>query len=93
MDLLGPTDMGELSTIFGELVRMLKELPPGGFDKAYNQKAPATAAAKMVSFMCDRQSFKDVVRLAELGAGLADQAKNQVSPIVDPFTDTVVAGF
>lgn len=34
-DMLGPTDMGELSVIFGELVRMLKELPPGVFDKAY----------------------------------------------------------
>lgn len=93
MDMLGPTNLGELSTIFGELVRMLKELPPGGFDKSYNQKGPATAATKKISFMCDKQSFKNVVRLAELGASLAGQDLNHVNPVIDPFTDTVVAGF
>lgn len=91
-DMLGPTDMGELSVIFGELVQMLKELPPGGFDKAYGTQPLATAANKPISFLCDKQSFKDVVRLAELGSRLAEQAHNPEEQAPDQFTETIMAG-
>lgn len=90
--MLGPTDMGELSVIFGELVQMLKELPPGGFDKAYGTQPLATAANKPISFLCDKQSFKDVVRLAELGSRLAEQAHNPEEQAPDQFTETIMAG-
>lgn len=92
VDLLGPTNMGELSFIFGELVRLLKELPPAGFDKAYAQKPPSAAASKAVSFMCDKQLFKEAVRLAELGARLADKAHDPEEPSPDPFAETILAG-
>lgn len=85
--------MGELTAIFGELVRMLKELPPGGFDKAYGPKPPSSAAAKSQSFLCDKQSFKDVIRMAEWGAKLAEQAHSQAESPTDPVVDTVLAGF
>lgn len=91
-DLLGPTNMGEISVIFGELVRMLKDLPPGGCDKAYAVRPPNAAASKSLSFMCDKQHFKDVVRLAELGARSADQAHNPGEVPPDPFVKTVPAG-
>lgn len=35
LDVSGPTDMGELTDKFGELVRILKDPLPGDFDKAY----------------------------------------------------------
>lgn len=91
--MLGPTDMGELSILFSELVRMLKDLPPGGFDKAYTHRNPATAATKTVSFMCDKQSFKDIVRMAELGERLAKQAHDPDRRVADPLADTIMAGF
>lgn len=84
--------MGELSVIFGELVRMLKELPPEGFDKAYSTRPVANVANNPVSFMCDKQSFKDVVRLAELGARLAKQAHNPGERASDPSTESIMAG-
>lgn len=85
--------MAELSNIFGELVRMLKDLPPGGFDKAYSLKTPSAAASRPVSFMCDKHTFKEVVRLAEMGERLAGQAHKPEAVIRDPFMDTVMAGF
>lgn len=91
-DMLGPTNMGELSVIFRELVRMLKDLPPGGFDKAYGHRHPTSVAAKPVSFMCDKQQFKDAVRLAEMGAELASKAHNPEEPPPDPFVETILAG-
>lgn len=90
--MLGPTNMGEVSVIFGELVRMLKDLPPGGFDKAYASKPPTSTASKSMSFMCEKKMFKDVVRLAELGARLAEQAHNPAEITPDPFVETVLAG-
>lgn len=64
--------MGELSVIFGELVRMLQDLPPGGFDKAYTSRPlSSTGPRPPISSMCDKQHFKDFVRLAELGARMA----------------------
>lgn len=92
VDLLGPTNMGELSMIFGELVRVLKDLPPGGFDKAYAHKPPNSAASKAVSFMCDKQSFKEAVRLAEMGASLAERAHLPDTSPPDPFVETILAG-
>lgn len=90
--MLGPTNMGKLSVIFGELVRMLKELPPGGFDKAYTHKPPTTAAPKPVSFMCDKKLFKEAVRLAEMGAQLAESAHNPGEIQQDPALETILAG-
>lgn len=84
--------MGELSRIFEELVRMLKDLPPGGFEKAYAQKPPTAAASRAVSFMCDKQQFKDAVRLAEMGAELAAKAHNPEELPQDPFVETILAG-
>lgn len=92
MDMLGPTNMGELSVVFGELVKMLKDLPPGGFDKAYAHRPPSSAAAKSVSFMCDKKLFKEAVRLAELGANLAMQAHNPEEGPTVPFVETLLAG-
>lgn len=66
--------MKEIFNVFGELVRMLKDLPPGGFDKAYAYRPAATAATEPVRFMCDKQNFKDVGRMAEWGARLAKEA-------------------
>lgn len=84
--------MGELSVIFGELVKMLKDLPPGGFDKVYGHQPPTSVAAKPVSFMCDKQQFKDAVRLAELGARLAEQAHHPAEADPNPFEESVLAG-
>lgn len=84
--------MRELSNVFGELVRMLKDLPPGGFDKAYAHRPVATSAAEPVRFMCDKQHFKDVVRMAEWGASLAEEAHVRSAPTPDPFVETVLAG-
>lgn len=84
--------MGELSSIFGELVQMLRNLPPGGFDTAYAQKPPSAAASRAVSFMCDQQQFKDAVQLAEMGADLAKKAHNPDDHPPDPFVETILAG-
>lgn len=45
-----------------------------------------------MSFMWDKQHFKDVVRLAELGVRLAKQAHNPHDLSPDPFVETVLAG-
>lgn len=71
---------------------MLRDLPPGGFDKAYATRPPSAAATKAVSFMCDKQAFKDAVRLAELGASLAEKATDLPSAPPEPFTETILAG-
>lgn len=71
---------------------MLKDLPPGGFDKAYGYRPSASAAVKPVSFMCDKQCFKDAVRLAELGARLAEQAHTLGEAPADPFVESVLEG-
>lgn len=85
--------MEELSTIFSELVRMLKDLPPGGFDKAYSTRTvSATGPRVPVSFMCDKQQFKDIVRLAEHGAWKAEEANLTESPPLDHLSETVLAG-
>lgn len=42
--------------------------------------------------MCDKQRFKDVFLLAELGACLADQSHNPVDGEPDPFTEKMLAG-
>lgn len=91
LDMLGPTDMGKLSVVFRELVRMLKDLPPGGFEKAYS-KTPTAKAVKPVRFMCDKQAFKEVVRLAEMGASLAVHAHKPRESLSDPLAETVLAG-
>lgn len=92
MEMLGPKNMGEISVIFRELVHILKDLPPGGFDKAYALRPPTSVASKSMSFMWDKQHFKDVVRLAELGVRLAKQAHNPRDLSPDPFVETVLAG-
>lgn len=84
--------MGELSVIFRELIRMLKDLPPGGFDKAYSRSL-VSATVKPVSFMCDKQAFKEAVRLAEMGARLAEQAQEPRENLSDPLAATILAGF
>lgn len=90
--MLGPTNMGEMSVVFGDLVRLLKDLPPGGFDKAYAARPPAASATTPHSFRCDKQLFKDVVRLAELGERLASAAHKPTEVPQDPFIETVLAG-
>lgn len=42
--------------------------------------------------MCDKQLFKDAVRLAEMGAHLAEKAHNPDAPLPDPFAETILAG-
>lgn len=42
--------------------------------------------------MCDKKSFVDVVRLAEVGARLAEQAHNPEKHIPAPITETIMAG-
>lgn len=92
MDLLGPTSMGELSAIFRELVRTLKDLPPGGFEKAYALRPPSAAAPEPQRFLCDKQQFKDAIRLAELGASLAEQTHTSSDLPQDPVVTTVLEG-
>lgn len=71
---------------------MLKELLPGGFDKAYGYWPPTAAAANPITFMYNEEHFKNNICLAKLGALLAEQAQNteEVSP--DPFTKAMLAG-
>lgn len=90
--MLGPTNTRKLSAIFGELVRVLRDLPPGGFNKSYAPKPPGAAATKAVSFMCNKKAFKDAVRLAELGASLAEKATALPTASPDQFAETVLAG-
>lgn len=94
-DMLGEVTTNDLGLILEEIVHLLKDLPPGGFDKAYSQPTTATAP-KAVSFMCNKQQFKDIVRLAELGVGLAEQSINAPAapraPPPDPLIATIVAG-
>lgn len=71
---------------------MLKDLPPSGVDKVYASRTPTTAASKLLRFMCDKKQFKDVVRLAELGSHLAEQAHNPDEAKLDLFVKTVQAG-
>lgn len=85
--------MAELTVMFGELVRMLKDLPPGGFDKAYSLETPSATATRPVSFMCNKHAFKEAVRLAELGAPLAGQAQKPETDREDPLMNAVMAGF
>lgn len=83
--------MGELSIIFAELVRVLKYLPPGGFDRDYAHKPPTAAASKAVSFMCDKQLLKEEVRLAEMGSNLAEQAHTPGESRPDPLVKKILA--
>lgn len=53
---------------------MPKDLPPGGFNKAYSHRTLTYEAAKPLSCMCNKKRIEDVVRLAKLGAFLAEQA-------------------
>lgn len=84
--------MGKLTTIFSELVRMLKDLPPGGFEKLYAPRQSCLLNANPVSFMCDKQKFRDAMRVADLGARLSSQAHNlgEVAPV--PFVAAVLLG-
>lgn len=93
--MLGEITTNDLGLILEEIVHLLKELPPGGFDKAYALPTNTTVP-KTVSFMCNKQQFKDIVRLAELGVGLAEQSVNASTvpqaPPTDPLMATMVAG-
>lgn len=71
---------------------MLKDLPPGNFDKDYGQRPPTSAATNPMSFMCDKQLFKDTVRLAELRTRLAEKSHNPPENEPDPFTKTILVG-
>lgn len=84
-----------LGMILEEIVHLLKELPSGGFDKAYAQ-TPNAAVPKTVSFMCNKQQFKDVVRMAKWGMELSARSVSTSiappAPSPDPLMATVVAG-
>ncbi|KAG0145934.1 hypothetical protein CROQUDRAFT_93261 [Cronartium quercuum f. sp. fusiforme G11] len=80
--------MGNIETIFTELVAMLKVLPTGGYanmslavDRAKLQQQPSG------KFNCDKSAFKDTVTLAEHGLHLV----TQTSPPPTSQPDVVLA--
>ncbi|KAG0139022.1 hypothetical protein CROQUDRAFT_102319 [Cronartium quercuum f. sp. fusiforme G11] len=85
--------LGNIKSIFTELVAMLKTLPTGGYvamsltvDKAMHLNQP------MGRFNCDKVSFKDVVMLAEHGLHLVSQTNHQPTTPPDALLASVLVG-
>lgn len=93
--MLGEVITNNLGLILEEIVNLLKDVPPRGFDRTYNQPTHA-AAPRTVSFRCNKQQFKHIVWLAELGVNLSEQSiattKLSLPPPQEPLLGTVVAG-
>lgn len=54
--MLGEVTTNNLGLILDKIVYLLREMPPGGFDKAYTQPANMPAPKK-VSFMCNKEKL------------------------------------
>ncbi|KAG0147664.1 hypothetical protein CROQUDRAFT_91182 [Cronartium quercuum f. sp. fusiforme G11] len=92
-DMLGAEDVGNVGAILQEVVKMLKNLPTGGYQGLNTSvRAAEITATPAGSFRCDKVAFHNVVTLAEHGLRVLAQVELQPSLPPDTLLATVLAG-
>ncbi|KAG0139213.1 hypothetical protein CROQUDRAFT_101945 [Cronartium quercuum f. sp. fusiforme G11] len=91
--MLGAEDVGNVGAILQEVIKMLKNLPTGGYQGLNTSvRAAEITATPAGSFWCDKVAFHNAVTLAKHGLRVLAQAELQPSLPPDTLLATVLAG-